>query len=233
MRIPVGAFSMCFGVGHRAGHQHPSALARARCARGGLGECRERNFCLLDSRVFRPLCLAAYALVHEVQAAKQGSSERRGRRRAASLRLSIAISHTSIGLAGGRKGGRPDGRTVDGGRRAARRALGRAVGWSGGRAGGRGLSPRNLPLLSQSWRHLAWGRATLLNVSVPERGPVTFSAGRQPLPKSGQLRWKSPNFGRNRAELGRGFGEKRSKSNPGNRPDVGQVRPSAAKFGPV
>lgn len=25
-----------------------------------------RNHCLLDSRIFRPLCLAAYALVHEV-----------------------------------------------------------------------------------------------------------------------------------------------------------------------
>mmetsp|Transcript_100701 Transcript_100701/g.280485 ORF Transcript_100701/g.280485 Transcript_100701/m.280485 type:complete len:657 (-) Transcript_100701:105-2075(-) len=35
------------------------------------GRLMFRNFCLLDSRVFRPLCLAAYALVHEVDVAEQ------------------------------------------------------------------------------------------------------------------------------------------------------------------
>lgn len=30
-----------------------------------IGRLMFRNHCLLDSRVFRPLCLAAYALVHE------------------------------------------------------------------------------------------------------------------------------------------------------------------------
>eukprot|EP00929_Paragymnodinium_shiwhaense_P056710 TRINITY_DN28389_c0_g1_i1.p1 TRINITY_DN28389_c0_g1~~TRINITY_DN28389_c0_g1_i1.p1 ORF type:complete len:751 (+),score=200.25 TRINITY_DN28389_c0_g1_i1:89-2341(+) len=34
-----------------------------------LGRLMFRNSCLLDSRVFRPLCLAAYALVHEIDAA--------------------------------------------------------------------------------------------------------------------------------------------------------------------
>lgn len=34
-----------------------------------MGRLMFRNFCLLDSRIFRPLCLAAYALVHEIQQA--------------------------------------------------------------------------------------------------------------------------------------------------------------------
>lgn len=33
-----------------------------------VGRLMFRNFCLLDSRVFRPLCLASYALVHELHA---------------------------------------------------------------------------------------------------------------------------------------------------------------------
>lgn len=36
-----------------------------------IGRLMHRNFCLLDSRVFKPLCLAAYSLVHEVHAAKE------------------------------------------------------------------------------------------------------------------------------------------------------------------
>mmetsp|Transcript_53105 Transcript_53105/g.137156 ORF Transcript_53105/g.137156 Transcript_53105/m.137156 type:complete len:658 (-) Transcript_53105:66-2039(-) len=35
-----------------------------------IGRLMFRNFCLLDSRIFRPLCLAAYALVHEVTSAE-------------------------------------------------------------------------------------------------------------------------------------------------------------------
>lgn len=41
-----------------------------------IGRLMFRNFCLLDSRMFKPLCLAAYGLVHEVCAA--GSAELRG-----------------------------------------------------------------------------------------------------------------------------------------------------------
>lgn len=36
-----------------------------------IGRLMFRNFCLLNSHIFRPLCLAAYALVHEVHAKKQ------------------------------------------------------------------------------------------------------------------------------------------------------------------
>ncbi|CAJ1371460.1 unnamed protein product [Effrenium voratum] len=36
-----------------------------------IGRLMFRNHCLLDSRVFRPLCLAAYALVHEISRAKK------------------------------------------------------------------------------------------------------------------------------------------------------------------
>lgn len=42
-----------------------------------IGRLMFRNFCLLDSRVFRPLCLAAYALVHEIQAVEQGLERQR------------------------------------------------------------------------------------------------------------------------------------------------------------
>jgi len=41
-----------------------------------IGRLMFRNCCLLDSRVFRPLCLAAYSLVHEVHSAGQGGVER-------------------------------------------------------------------------------------------------------------------------------------------------------------
>jgi len=40
-----------------------------------VGRLMFRNFCLLDSHVFRPLCLAAYALVHEAKAV-QGERHR-------------------------------------------------------------------------------------------------------------------------------------------------------------
>ncbi|CAK9033230.1 Voltage-dependent T-type calcium channel subunit alpha-1I (Voltage-gated calcium channel subunit alpha Cav3.3) (Ca(v)3.3) [Durusdinium trenchii] len=40
-----------------------------------IGRLMFRNHCLLDSRVFRPLCLAAYALVHEIQRASLRSQE--------------------------------------------------------------------------------------------------------------------------------------------------------------
>lgn len=36
-----------------------------------IGRLMFRNHCLLDSRVFRPLCLAAYALVHEIKRASE------------------------------------------------------------------------------------------------------------------------------------------------------------------
>jgi len=42
-----------------------------------IGRLMFRNFCLLDSRVFRPLCLAAYALVHEVHTAELPEERRR------------------------------------------------------------------------------------------------------------------------------------------------------------
>jgi len=38
-----------------------------------VGRLMFRNFCLLDSRVFRPLCLASYALVHELDTAAMRS----------------------------------------------------------------------------------------------------------------------------------------------------------------
>jgi len=47
---------------HDGGHAHTPHVR-------DLGRLAFRNSCLLDSRVFRPLCLAAYALVHEVHQA--------------------------------------------------------------------------------------------------------------------------------------------------------------------
>jgi len=41
-----------------------------------IGRLMFRNNCLLDSRVFKALCLSAYALVHEVSAAEEGSEDR-------------------------------------------------------------------------------------------------------------------------------------------------------------
>ncbi|CAK0894653.1 unnamed protein product [Prorocentrum cordatum] len=41
-----------------------------------IGRLLFRNLCLLDSRIFRPLCLAAYSLVHEVEDAAEGGAER-------------------------------------------------------------------------------------------------------------------------------------------------------------
>mmetsp|Transcript_99224 Transcript_99224/g.314979 ORF Transcript_99224/g.314979 Transcript_99224/m.314979 type:complete len:672 (-) Transcript_99224:141-2156(-) len=42
-----------------------------------IGRLMFRSSCLLDSRVFRPLCLAAYALVHEVHAAELPEERRK------------------------------------------------------------------------------------------------------------------------------------------------------------
>jgi len=56
------------GLNEGQGHSHTPHVA-------DIGRLMFRNFCLLDSRFFRPLCLAAYALVHELNAA-QGTDAR-------------------------------------------------------------------------------------------------------------------------------------------------------------
>eukprot|EP00927_Polykrikos_kofoidii_P030097 TRINITY_DN25955_c0_g1_i1.p1 TRINITY_DN25955_c0_g1~~TRINITY_DN25955_c0_g1_i1.p1 ORF type:complete len:768 (-),score=176.14 TRINITY_DN25955_c0_g1_i1:254-2557(-) len=51
------------GLSDMIGHAHTPHIR-------DLGRLMFRNCCLLDSRIFRPLCLAAYALVHEIHAAQ-------------------------------------------------------------------------------------------------------------------------------------------------------------------
>eukprot|EP00928_Gymnodinium_smaydae_P071481 TRINITY_DN55047_c0_g1_i1.p1 TRINITY_DN55047_c0_g1~~TRINITY_DN55047_c0_g1_i1.p1 ORF type:complete len:717 (-),score=81.63 TRINITY_DN55047_c0_g1_i1:153-2303(-) len=51
------------GLHDAGGHAHTPHVR-------DIGRLMFRNFCLLDSRIFRPLCVAAYALVHEIHAAK-------------------------------------------------------------------------------------------------------------------------------------------------------------------
>lgn len=58
------------GAAEATGQAHTPHLRDA-------GRLMFRNFCLLDSRVFRPLCLAAYALVHEVHTAEDPEERRK------------------------------------------------------------------------------------------------------------------------------------------------------------
>jgi hypothetical protein len=58
------------GMTDGQGHSHTPHVA-------DIGRLMFRNFCLLDCRVFRPLCLAAYALVHELHSADDSKNQSR------------------------------------------------------------------------------------------------------------------------------------------------------------